>query len=302
MTWKLDGHTHLAVVVTTLGLFGSNAFAAAHKPVETGPRSKVTIIASGAEIAFFIGDRGDPCAGKRRSSLFKVKRKTGTDSTYIVAGQPTNFGLWLRAPGMHTVTRDFSFTPLDGYEYNFAYRPATADNRFDFEFTQRSPDGIESKLVVDYRPECGETDARTYPAEPSTIVQIGAEASDSDAIVRFVAPGLRGRFLSVTGIDLWAFEDPACEVSRVLELKPDDTHQAFRVPSNRAWNFRLFYDQWEFIGGRQQTFADFSLTPLPAAEYVIEYVDNPIEAEVNFAALDESGNRTVLTTSASTCE
>ncbi len=300
--WELAAHTRLAMLGVGLCLFGTNALAAAHKPIEAGPRSKVTIVASGAEIAFFIGDRSDPCASKKRSEMFKVKSKTQTDSTYIVAGQPTNFALWLRAPGMYTVTRDFSFTPLDGHEYTFAYRPATADNRYNFEFTQLAPDGTASKLVVDYKPECGETDARTYPAEPSTVVQVGTDASDSDAIVRFVAPGLRGRFLSVTGIKLWVFEDPACEVSRVLKLEPDDRHQVFRVPANRAWNFRLFYDQWEFIGGRQQTFADFSLTPLPAAEYLIEYIDNPIEAEVNFFALDEAGNRTVLTTSLSTCD
>ena len=298
---EFAGRTRVTVVVIALGLVGNNAFGAAHQPVETGPRSKVTIVASGAEIAFFIGDRRDPCADNRRSTLFKVKRKTGTDSTYIVAGQPTNFGLWLRAPGMYTVTRDFSFTPIDGYEYTFAYRPTTADQRFNFEFTKLAPDGSESRLVVDYKPECGETDGRTYPAEPSTIVQIGTEPSDNDAIVRFIAPGLRGRFLSVTGIKLWVFEDPACEVSSVLKLEPDDTHRAFRVPSNRAWNFRLFYDQWEFVGGRHQTFANFSISPQPAAEYLIEYIDNPIEAEVNYFAVDQAGNRTVLMTSASSC-
>jgi hypothetical protein len=302
MTGECVGNLFLrAIAAIVLGLFDTGVLAAAHNSVETGPRSKVTIIASGAEIAFFIGDRSDPCSDKRRSTLFKVKRKTGTDSTWIVAGQPTNFGLWLRAPGMHTVTRDFSFTPLDGYEYSFAYRPATTADRFDFEFRQLAPDGTESRLVVDYMRQCGESYDRTYPAEPSTIVQVGTEPGDNDAIVRFVAPGLRGRFLSVTGIKLWVFEDPACEVSRVLKLNPDDRHQVFRVPANLAWNFRLFYDQWEFNGGRQQTFADFSFAPLPAAEYLIEYIDNPIEAEINFAALDEAGNRTVLATSASTC-
>lgn len=288
-------------VIAAVGLPCTSAVAATHQPVETGPRSKVTIIASGAEIAFFIGDRGDPCAGKRRSTLFKVKRKTGTDTTYIVAGQPTNFALWLRAPGMHTVTRDFSFTPQDGYEYTFAYKPATTGNRFNFEFTQLAPDGIESRLTVDYMRQCGETYTRTYPAEPSTVVQVGAAPSDEDAIIRFVAPGLRGRFLSVTGIKLWLFEDAACEVSPELKLAPGDVHKAFRVPPNRAWNLRLYYDQWEFIGGRQQTFADFSITPQPSAEYVIEYIDNPIEAEVNFFALDEANNRTELTTAVSTC-
>jgi hypothetical protein len=114
MIGELGGHIRLLVVVIVIGVFGGNALGAAHQSVETGPRSKVTIIASGAEIAFFLGDCGDLCSSKRRSTLFKVKRKTGTDSTWIVAGQPTNFGLWLRAPGMHTVTRDFSFTPLDG--------------------------------------------------------------------------------------------------------------------------------------------------------------------------------------------
>jgi hypothetical protein len=47
---------------------------------------------------------------------------------------------------------------------------------------------------------------------------------------------------------------------------------------------------------------DFSFVPQPAAEYLIEYIDNPIEAEVNFAAFDEAGSRTVLPTSLSTCD
>jgi hypothetical protein len=150
--------------------------------------------------------------------------------------------------------------------------------------------------------QCGESYDRTYPAEPSTIVQVGTEPGYNDAIVRFVAPGLRGRFLSITGIKLWTFEDAACAVSHELKLEPDDRHKAFRVPADRAWNFRLFYDQWEFDGGRHQTFADFSFAPHPAAEYLIEYIDNPIEAEVNFVAFDDAGNRAVLTTSASTCD
>ncbi len=68
-----------------------------------------------------------------------------------------------------------------------------------------------------------------------------------------------------------------------------------------VWNFRLYYDQWEFIGGRQQTFADFSFVPQPASEHVIEYIDNPMEAEINFVSLDDFGNRSVLVTSPSTC-
>lgn len=105
----------------------------------------------------------------------------------------------------------------------------------------------------------------------------------------------------MTGIKLWVFEDPGCEVARKLQLNPDDTHQAFHVPANRVWNFRLFYDQWEFIGGRQQTFADFSFTPQPAAEYLIEYIDNPIEAEVNYIVVDRAGSRSALATKVSNC-
>lgn len=55
------------------------------------------------------------------------------------------------------------------------------------------------------------------------------------------------------------------------------------------------------MGGRQQTFADFSFTPQPDAEYVIEYLDNPIEAAVNYFVVDRAGSRSALVTKVSNC-
>ncbi len=263
---------------------------AAYESVETGPRAKLNLIPRDGEMTFFIFDAANLCDRKKGGEKLKIKMKTQRESIFVRAGHPMNFSFSFRVIFGKKIYRDFSFTPKDGHEYSVAYSP-NINGTMGFRVTEVAADGTEEDFHVDHPLKCGEEADRTYQDGPSKTVTIGKDFGDSAAKVSFIAPGLRGEFLSSTGVRLWAFSDGTCDSAEKLVLKPNDRHKAFVLEGGLDWAFRVFYNRRVFMGATSEAEVDFSFPVKERGEYVIEYLDNPFGATVNYWEIDEFGER-----------
>ncbi len=180
----------IAATTLILCLFAATANAA-FKSVETRPRAKINLIPYDGEMTFFVFDASDLCGKRAKGQKLKIKMKKQRESIFVRAGHPMNFSLKFRVLFTKPVYRDFSFTPQDGYEYNIAYKPSI-NGAFGFLLTEIDASGTERELLVDHKLKCGDESVRTYPENPTQTVTIGDDLGESAAMVRFIAPGMRG--------------------------------------------------------------------------------------------------------------
>ncbi|MGI9272720.1 MAG: hypothetical protein ACR2QT_13150 [Woeseiaceae bacterium] len=285
----------LRILTCAALLFGALNAGAAFESVESGPRAKINLIPYDGEMTFFVFDASDICGKRKKGEKLKVKMKTQRESIFVRAGYPTNFAFSFRVMFGKTIHRDFSFTPVDGHEYNIAYHPSI-DGMTGFRVTEVGADGSEQEFMVENKLECLDEAEIPYPENPTQVVTIGKDLGESAATVSFIAPGLKGEFLSSTGVRLFAFENGTCDSAEKLVLKPGNRHKAFVMRGGREWQFRVYYDRRALGGQITEAAVDFSFPVESQREYVIEYLHRPFKSLTNFWVVDENGERQKLGT------